>query len=901
MAPDELTAAQVRAYLDRHAQPDSPADQVRAYREAAAVLAAIREIDLLRPLGEASAGAAAKLLGPELMPATGQRFDGLVMLSPEVRAAAVRDLVASGRVTAALDANPAERHGLLQAQYERYLRHTARPLSEQTIDELEATLQVCVWLAGVIDGVPPVAEVETRAGYLRLLAPFEELAGDAVFRGRQQELDQLREHISVVPAAPLLRRWRRTTAGRAEPSARPAISIFGVGGAGKSSLVARFILERTRLPEDVRVPFGYLDFARASLDIRDRAGLTGELARQLDLQFPGMFSDVLAHAGRDGLPLSLLLGRLRSGLGPRLYLLVLDSFEEVQYRDEEGAYPFWEELRDVQRVSPALRVVVAGRSPVDSLRMARQAPRQIMLGELDDEAALAFLETQGIIDPGMRRALIDTFGRLPLSLKLAALLAARTPGGAASLVGPGSGLALLRDSGEVTQAQLYGRLLDSISDERVRRLAHPGLILRRINPELILDVLNEPCGLQITTIDEARGLFEGLRRESSLVSISGSDGDLVHRQDLRRVMLRMLLAEAPARVAEIHRRAVTWYSDRRGTRARVEEIYHRLHLGELIELRALRDREIRGNIQAAIDEFPPDMQLWLATAGFKVPPEAQERASRDQSHAAAAAQIEVFLSSADSDLSYAQHLWESAATDLGMSSEHRRMPRRVDEAASPLFRTGARIAMQQGDEARALELIEEGLARATRDGAAPLILGLLKDRAWLCRDWLADKQAEGLALLGEHAARHQDRTGLIQHRAQTFGPASGTAVDLAALAGLLKEADARDLWDILPVLGRPLRARSPSVQQITMRLLDLIRSDFYLFIEVADAWQSESFGHAIRSVIDDALGQAQEVPRIGKLGPLDDAKLANLCDVWPYRILYVTPPQVRRFNEQTIP
>jgi len=254
------------------------------------------------------------------------------------------------------------------------------------------------------------------------------------------------------------------------------------------------------------------------------------------------------------------------------------------------------------------------------------------------------------------------------------------------------------------------------------------------------------------------------------------------------------------------------------------------------------------------------------------------------------------------ELSTAQDLWESAATDLGMSSEqHRRMPRRVDEAASPLFRAGARIAMQQGDEARALELIEEGLARATRDGAAPLILGLLKERAWLCREWHADKQAEGLALLGEHAARHQDRTGLIQHRAQTFGPASGTAVDLAALAGLLEEADARDLWEILPVLGRPLRARSPSVQQITVRLLDLIRSDLNLFTEVADAWQRESFGPALRSVIDDARRQAQAVSRIGKLGPLDNAKLVNLCDLWPYRILYVVPPQVHRGDEVTLP
>ena len=52
--------------------------------------------------------------------------------------------------------------------------------------------RVSVWLAGIVDGVPAASEVQARAEYVRLLAPFEALAGDAVFRGRRRELNRLR-------------------------------------------------------------------------------------------------------------------------------------------------------------------------------------------------------------------------------------------------------------------------------------------------------------------------------------------------------------------------------------------------------------------------------------------------------------------------------------------------------------------------------------------------------------------------------------------------------------------------------------------------------------------------------------------------------------------------------------
>jgi hypothetical protein len=920
--PDEISAEEIRAYLDSQALPEHPLADVRAYQQAAAVLVAIRNPEHLRPLGTAPAGAATELLGSDLVPATGRKFNGQVMLGPDVRAETIRNLVAVGRIEEALEANPAERDGPLQTQFERYLRQEAPPLAEQTLEELEATWQVSAWLDGVVEGVPAASEVEERTGYFRLLAPFEALAGDAIFRGRRRELDRLRSYIGAVSPESAFERLRARAARWIEPERQPAVSISGIGGAGKSALIARFMLEHTRLPEKERIPFGYLDFARTNLDIGDPLGLCRELLRQLDLQFPGVSSITLSAAPTEHRPakawisleesyqvLSALLNRLRSLLGPRPYVIVLDTFEEVQYRGEERAYPFWELLSELQDEAPFLRVVVAGRAPVGSLRLTDRLPRQIELSDLDDEAAAAFLGTQGIEDPRAQRDLIETFGRLPLSLKLVSSLAARTPGGAAALLAPTTGLLLLAASEEVVQAQLYGRILDHITDERVRRLAHPGLTLRRVNPTLILEVLNEPCGLLIETIEEATALFEELRRESSLVSVDSAEGDLVHRPDLRRVMLKMMLNGAPAVVEQIHRRAVAWYENRDDRRDWAEAVYHRLHLGELIESSELHDREVRASIQAAIEEFPVEVQLWLSALGFEVSAAVRAQASRDQEHASVAAQIEELLPYGSRSETEAVRIFESAYAQLrddgpGVRAAVRSLFGRADRGASPLFRAGARLAAQRGDDEQALDLIERGLERAAGGGAAGLTLGLLKERAWLYRHRSPAEQAEGLALLNEHARRHQDLPALIQHRSQSLDPSSPSIDDdIAALKELLDQAGTQDLWSLMPalplavMLGEVLGRRHFGRGSLIDSLRNLIRapgSPFEITV-FSDPECQSALDDMVRTAYGTVQTESGESPNF-----LFQQAFLRLCDVWPYRILYVAAPYGRRGEQLTI-
>ena len=209
---------------------------MQAYREATAVLAAVADPENLRPLGEPTSTVdLTRALGAELIPATGRRLQGAVMLAPDVRQATIQGLAATGRIEEALAANPHERGGRLQEQLERYLLGTAPPLATQELPELEETLQVAVWLGDLIPGIPQPAEVSDRAAYLRLLAPFETIAGDAVFRGRKRELDTLRSYIGVLPPESLLQRIRDIAFKWAEPTRQPALSISGPVPANRRS------------------------------------------------------------------------------------------------------------------------------------------------------------------------------------------------------------------------------------------------------------------------------------------------------------------------------------------------------------------------------------------------------------------------------------------------------------------------------------------------------------------------------------------------------------------------------------------------------------------------------------------------------------------------------------------
>jgi len=84
-------------------------------------------------------------------------------------------------------------------------------------------------------------------------------------------------------------------------------------------------------------------------------------------------------------------------------------------------------------------------------------------------------------------------------------------------------------------------------------------------------------------------------------------GSVRHIPELRRLMLRDLLAQrAAGTVKEIDEAAVKYYSGQPGPRARAEEIYHRLRLGETGTSLDARWIEGAGEyLRSAVEELPP--------------------------------------------------------------------------------------------------------------------------------------------------------------------------------------------------------------------------------------------------------------------------------------------------------
>jgi hypothetical protein len=876
----ELTADQVLAFLDERDNEQRreavPAEHLRACREAAAVLASIENPDALQAVGaNVSPGDITRILGAELIPVTGRKFQGRVMLAPDVRVATLRDLAQSNRVSEALAANPDERTGRLQEQLERYLSGTAPALEEQTLAELDETHQVILWLGDAIEGLPSEEEVSDRSAYLRLLAPFEAIAGDHVFRGRRRELDQLRSYIGVLSPESFLRRLRSIAVEWTRPERRRALSISGPGGVGKSALVARFMLEHTRLPEEARVPFAYLDFDRADLDVGDPLGLCFEMIDQLDTQFPsgGRFENLQAFADhhRDDFRaedqmgpaqslLADLLGVMNNVLGPRPYVVVLDTFESVQYRGEARAFPLWLLLNELQEHAPFLRVVVAGRAPVESLRLAGSSPFQLEVGDLDDDAAVAFLQSEGVRDKRLAEQLVGKYGGVPLSLKLAASLAAKSP----DLLRGGRLAAL---ASEVIQGQLYERILDHVGNEQVRRLAHPGLVLRRIDPTIILEVLNKPCELRLTGIGEAEHLFEELQRETSLVAVDDDDGSLVHRADLRRVMLKLLVESEPHRVEQIHDSAVSWYSSQTGRRAQAEEMYHRLQLGQWVDEKGLSDAEVRGSIQSAMVEFPVEVQLRLATLGFQVPEEIRRQGTQEQDDASTAALVEEYLSYGESSQAEAARILRDATKGL--------------DRPSPLFRAAARLAAQQSDPAAARDWIERGLEQSVAGGNTRLTLELLQEKAWLLRGASTTERDATMRQLADAATRHHHREAALQHRLQALDLRDESKErSLSVLEELLEHTEPEDVWGLTPAFQPAIVL---AVKGKRWTLVDALRR---LILAEQSPFRYAGFPdrraqRTLETLLREAAGS--EVKRFGKA-------YLELCKAWPYRVLFVRPP-----------
>lgn len=440
-------------------------------------------------------------------------------------------------------------------------------------------------------GGPPAESLELRQ---RLW----QLAG-APFRGRKSELAQLGAFAAT--AAP-----RSMVKALFKPASSVALAISGPGGAGKSALLARFLLEQAKAH---RLPFVYLDFTDARIAVDEPLTLLVEAMRQLGSEYPEVRASCerlrTAWLQQAALEISLntelraaaireladILRRVTLGKLPILF--ALDSFEELQSAGDAAVDLCWQTLEALHAQLAALRVIVAGRIWID-----RPGVQQLPLAAFDEESAIAFLQACRIDHTETAQQLFRDFGGSPLALQLAVAHANH------------------KDEPQDSDIQrLYRCMLGHIRDARVRTLAQLGFVLRRLTPELIHRALAEPSGVTVDSLEHAQRLFAQLQSDIHLFEADG-DG-LRPREALRQLVLAGLRRDAGDRARRIDEAAVRFYADQAGDRERAEEIYHRLWLGQTAaDIDARWHTGVTSHlINALLEQDAPHRELLAARLG----------------------------------------------------------------------------------------------------------------------------------------------------------------------------------------------------------------------------------------------------------------------------------------------
>lgn len=362
---------------------------------------------------------------------------------------------------------------------------------------------------------------------------------------------------------------------------RPLL-VTGIGGVGKSTLLAAIIRRWTRQRDAPSVAL--LDFDRPALASGDPIEIVRELTRQLSIEWTNskavdkslrqqgsqVMRDERARmiaTREDGalvkriepeeqfsmlqsLTFAEFKKKVPEALREAPIVLMMDTFEVVGRQGPtvtERILDLEQFLREQAGFS-RLRTIVSGRGiPLDeTLAERRFGPRRrwVELKGLEPGPAAAFLAERDrkkrFSTPSVRMRAARALKGHPLALIVLERYARpRSESKVAELLRD-----LESDSGfsaEFAQTFLYARILERITDVDVKRLAHPGLVLRHVTPGLIRRLLAEPLNVGELTPERSRLLFEKLKGEYWLVETINDD--LVrHRPDLRRLMLPGLFA-----------------------------------------------------------------------------------------------------------------------------------------------------------------------------------------------------------------------------------------------------------------------------------------------------------------------------------------------------------------------
>lgn len=317
-----------------------------------------------------------------------------------------------------------------------------------------------------------------------------------------QALSQLHEHLFVGRQTELgvFERWLQETTD--PPS---ILNVSGIGGSGKTELLQAF---RRRLTQ--------LGIAAHYVDGRAVRSSEAELAAALE---------PVRH-------------RETSVVGQPSAVLLVDTYEEI------GAHDRWFREAFLAQLDSAVRVVLAGRFPVDHLWSASggwsQLVQPLPIGPLSKAATGEYLSQRGISDEAFLDQIWDFTRGHPLALCLATDLAQRL--GPREFTATPQRYLLLRT--------LSRRLLDGVGNREFRELLESAAMVRQFDEAMLAALIG---------YDGLGDSFEQLCRLSIVRPVA--HGLAVH-DVVRRALTDELRWRNPARYATLRSRALGFYSTR---------------------------------------------------------------------------------------------------------------------------------------------------------------------------------------------------------------------------------------------------------------------------------------------------------------------------------------------------
>jgi len=517
-------------------------------------------------------------------------------ITPDARRRVLSELASSGKLVEVASTAGSNGDDVFGAFLRKALTGASIPaadLDPRSLDELHTALQFARpftdgAMESEVNKVLGRRDAEETVSYVRPKRMF----------GRDRELDEIIRFASF-----------------SGPSEESTLLVNGIGGAGKSALLSEAVA-RIRGTDWSGPAVVWFDFDRALFGSLDTMTMLLEFTRQLSLHLPDLARKLseFRKVGRERW--QGLMGRHRSyqqraGYDSELWslwneilagslplhkpvVLILDTFEEILLREsyELRILNRWVETLRTEGGIRGLRTIISGRIGSEAPVLELQRARRLDLDDLNTYDAVAllshFIDAEGSNPLDFpTQELAEALGGHPLMLKLAGRYCASIgPEATEDLLGQQEGD--LRK--ELSYGFLYSRILSRIrsKDAAIAKLAHPGLALRRVTPEIIQEVLAEPCDLGEIDAQRARDIFGELVRQVWLVERVGHH-QAVHRAELRRHMLPLIANQAPEAFKRVHESAARYYSALSDpylspSLQNIERRYHELFLARADEL-----------------------------------------------------------------------------------------------------------------------------------------------------------------------------------------------------------------------------------------------------------------------------------------------------------------------------